>query len=373
MDRRFTTSDELPSAAAPAGAVMGLDGARGASSRPDLRLVVERLEADLRRSQRQTAEVNRVLETFQAGAPAGFAFMDRDFRIVRINETLAAINGAPMAQQIGRTVAEVVPKLWPQLEGIYRRVLDNGQPVVNLEVSGETVAEPDRRRNWLTSYYPVHLDQNIIGIGVIVTDITERKEAERARSQLFHALVGAIAATSEARDAYTAGHQRQVARISVAIATEIGLDADAIEGIRVAAEIHDIGKISIPTEILTRPTKLHAAEFELIKTHPRAGYEIVCNIPFPWPVADMILQHHERCDGSGYPDGIRGDQILIGARIIAVADVVDAMASHRPYRPALGIESALAEIERGRGTAYDANVADACLRLFREKRYELPA
>ena len=152
---------------------------------------------------------------------------------------------------------------------------------------------------------------------------------------------------------------------------EIGLDADTIEGIRVAAEIHDLGKIAIPAEILSRPTKLSAAEFELVKNHPRAGYDIVCHIPFPWPVADMILQHHERFDGSGYPNGIRGDQILIGARIIGVADVVEAMASHRPYRPARGIQAALDEIDRGRGTLYDPDVADACRRLWQQGRLTL--
>ena len=350
---------------------MSPDGARGAFSQSDLHLVVKRLEADLRSSRRETAEANCVLETFQTSAPVGFAFIDRDFRIVRINETLAAISGAPISQQIGRTMAEVVPHAWPYLEDVCRHVLATREPVVNQEASGERKIEGGRLHHWLASYYPIFLDRDVIGIGIVAVDITERKEADLTRSQLFHHLVAAIAATSEARDASTAGHQRRVAQISVAIATEIGLDADTIEGIQIAAELHDIGKISIPVEILTRPAKLRAAEFELVKNHSRAGYDIVCNIPFPWPVADMILQHHERFDGSGYPDGIRGDRILIGARIIAVADVVEAMSSHRPYRPAKGIQVALEEIERGRGTLYDPDVADACLRLQRQGRLQI--
>ena len=181
--------------------------------------------------------------------------------------------------------------------------------------------------------------------------------------------IQAISDTVEMRDPYTAGHQRRVAQLAVAIAGELGLPKDDIHGIRLAADIHDLGKIRVPAEILSKPGKLTDIEYQLIKAHAQAGYDILKGIEFPWPLADIVLQHHERLDGSGYPQGLKGERILLGARIIAVADVVEAMASHRPYRPALGPDLALAEIERGRGTAYDPAVASACLKLFHEGRF----
>lgn len=181
--------------------------------------------------------------------------------------------------------------------------------------------------------------------------------------------IRAIALTVEKRDPYTAGHQNNVAELCVAIGRELNLDQDRLEGLRLGAAIHDIGKIYVPAEILNRPGKLTVPEFEIIKTHPEVGYDIVKDVKFPWPVAQMILQHHERLDGSGYPGGLKGEEILLEARILAVADTVDAMSSHRPYRPAIGPEKALAEIEQQRGKRYDPDVVDSCLRLFREKGF----
>ena len=179
-------------------------------------------------------------------------------------------------------------------------------------------------------------------------------------------------AITDARDPYTAGHERRVAEIAVAIAIEMGLDTGTIEGIRVSGYLHDLGKIGVPAEILAKPGKLSALEFDLVKTHSERGYKILQEVDFPWPVAEVAYQHHERLDGSGYPRGLKGEEILLEARIMAVADVVEAMASHRPYRAGLGIEKALAEIERGRGTAYDPTAADTCLVLFREKGFRIP-
>jgi HD-GYP domain-containing protein (c-di-GMP phosphodiesterase class II) len=152
----------------------------------------------------------------------------------------------------------------------------------------------------------------------------------------------------------------------------MGLPQEKIDGIRIAGSIHDIGKLSIPAEILSKPTKLNDLEFSLVKKHPQSGYEMLKDLESPWPLAQIVYQHHERMNGSGYPRSLKGDDILIEARIMAVADVVEAMASHRPYRPTLGIEAALEEIEKNKGTLYDDIVADACLKLFREKGYELP-
>jgi HD-GYP domain-containing protein (c-di-GMP phosphodiesterase class II) len=185
--------------------------------------------------------------------------------------------------------------------------------------------------------------------------------------------IEALAGTLELRDAYTAGHQRRVAALAAAIARELGLSEDEIHGIHLAATIHDLGKIQVPAEILAKPTKLTKLEFELIKTHPQAGYDLLKDIDFPWPIAQLVYQHHERIDGSGYPRGLCGEETLIGARIIAVADTVEAICSHRPYRPGLGIEAALLVITKKRGTAYDPSVVDACLKIFREKRFTFSA
>lgn len=171
---------------------------------------------------------------------------------------------------------------------------------------------------------------------------------------------------SEMRDPYTTGHERRVAEIAVAISAELCFDRNQQEGIRVAGYLHDVGKIKLPAEILSKPGKLTENEYNLIKDHAQSGYDVLSRVDFPWPIADVALQHHERIDGSGYPKNLKRESIIIEARIIAVADVVEAMSSHRPYRPGLGIEKALAEIERGRALIYDENVVDACLKLFRE-------
>ncbi|MHB8896684.1 MAG: HD domain-containing phosphohydrolase [Candidatus Geothermincolia bacterium] len=185
------------------------------------------------------------------------------------------------------------------------------------------------------------------------------------------ATVSALAAVAERRDPYTAGHQQRVSQLATAIAAEMNLPEDQIEGIRIAGILHDTGKVVIPGEILSKPSRLSEFEFGIIKTHPRVDSEIVEGIAFPWPVARTVLQHHERIDGSGYPNGIKGDDILLEARILAVADVVEAMSSHRPYRPALGIAKALDEIESGKGKIYDPDVVEACQTLFRENRFDL--
>ena len=211
-----------------------------------------------------------------------------------------------------------------------------------------------------------------------IRDITERKRIEEELLQSFanlrKALSGTIQAISlavETRDPYTAGHQRRVADLARSIATAMDLRKDQIEGVRIASTIHDIGKIAIPAEILSKPTKLTEVEFSLIKIHPRAGYDILKDIEFPWPIARIILEHHERMDGSGYPNGLTGKDLLIESKILSVADSVEAIASHRPYRPALGVDKALEEIEGYKGTLYDPAVVDACQRLFHKEMYQL--
>jgi len=210
------------------------------------------------------------------------------------------------------------------------------------------------------------------------TDIDDIKNAEKRLQDTLDSLRRAVGTTIqvmvsavEARDPYTSGHQLRSTDLARAIATEMGLPQEKIEGLRMAGSIHDIGKLSIPAELLSKPTKLTNIEFSLIKEHARMGYEMLKDVESPWPLAQIVYQHHERMDGSGYPRNLKGDEILLEARIMAVADVVEAMASHRPYRPSLGLDKALEEIEKNRGIFYDNAVADACLRLFRDKRYQL--
>lgn len=201
--------------------------------------------------------------------------------------------------------------------------------------------------------------------------IAEREQIQQKFGGVLEDTVQAIAATVEMRDPYTAGHQRRVADLAAAIAGELGLSHERIFAIHLAGVVHDLGKISIPAEILSKPGRLNDIEYSLIKQHPQAGYDILKDIDFPWPLAEFVLQHHERLDGSGYPQGLKGDEILLESRILAVADLIEAMYSHRPYRPGLGLESALTELNNDRGKLYDANVVDAALRLFREKNYQL--
>ena len=189
--------------------------------------------------------------------------------------------------------------------------------------------------------------------------------------KVMNSTVLAITTTIEKRDPYTSGHQQRVADLSRNIAREVGLSDDEIEGIYIAAAIHDLGKISLPAEILSKPVKLSDIEVSLIQAHSQTGYDILKGIEFPWPIAEIVLQHHERIDGSGYPRSLAADDILMAARIIGVADVVETMASHRPYRPSMGIDKALEEITQNRGVLYDPLVVDACLKICNKKEFEL--
>ena len=196
-------------------------------------------------------------------------------------------------------------------------------------------------------------------------------ESEKKLKKNLLDSVAVLAAIVEMRDPYTAGHQRRVAEVAVAIANIMQLTQMQIEGIHLAGVVHDVGKIQVPAEILVKPGSLSNLEYMLIKAHSQNGYDLLKTVDFPWPIAQIVLQHHERLDGSGYPQGLKGDQILLEARIISVADVVESMTSHRPYRPSLGIDAALEEIERNRDKLYDPMVVDACIKLFREQGYML--
>lgn len=215
---------------------------------------------------------------------------------------------------------------------------------------------------------------------LLKNEIENRKQIQEKLEQSFQnlkkvmdATIQAIAMTVEKRDPYTSGHQMRVAALTRAISQDLEFAEDQVEGAFVAASIHDIGKISLPAEILSKPIQLTEIEMSLIQAHAQAGFDILKGIEFPWPIAEIIIQHHERMDGSGYPRGLAGDDILMEARVIGVADVVETMASHRPYRPSMGIDKALAEIAQNSGTLYDPDVVTACLKIFRDGSFAFPS
>lgn len=223
----------------------------------------------------------------------------------------------------------------------------------------------------------------LTGIIHIIRDITELKNSEKKQletekelrssyqklKKIFNQTINALVVTLGLRDPYTSSHQQRVTQLSCAIAREMGLSEEQIEGLRVAGMLHDIGKIYIPAEILAKPAQLTPEELTLMQTHVRGSYDIIKEIDFPWPVADIVLQHHEKCDGSGYPEGLKGEQMLMESKILAVADVVEAMASHRPYRPARGITAALEEITLNQGILFDPLVVKACIKLFQQHKF----
>ncbi len=210
----------------------------------------------------------------------------------------------------------------------------------------------------------------IVGVTCASIDITELRTYQSRLQKTIDGAIETIARISEIRDPYTAGHQVRVTQLAIGIARELELPEEKIESIRIASLVHDIGKIGIPSEILTKPGKLSDLEYSLIKNHPRIGYDILKDIDFGYPIAKIVLQHHERLDSSGYPESLKSEDILTEAKIIAVADVVEAMSSYRPYRESLGIDAALDEIVKHQGILYDSQVVDICVKLFREKEFK---
>lgn len=295
--------------------------------------------------------------------------------ITLVNPCLCQLLGCEPDALLGRRIWEVeafVASAQPEV--LFEQMKSSGS--LHLEdISLQTASGQRKEVEFFSNVYLVG-DERVIQC--TIRDITDRKAAERLAQQRqadvlqsLQDIVAALVALSEARDPYTAGHQIRVADLAVAIARELGLDGDQQEGIRFSGLVHDIGKFSIPSEILTKPSVLKPAEFDLLRTHVEEGYSVLAPIHFPWPVAEAVRQHHERLDGSGYPQGLRGEAIGLWGRILAVADTVEAMATHRPYRFSAGIDQALAEIEAGKGIRFDSEVVEACLRLFRQKGYQL--
>lgn len=304
--------------------------------------------------------------------------VDLNGDLVFFNEALISKTGYSRGELMGMNYRQYVsPETRKAVSKVFSEIYKTGQPVRLFDY--EVITKDGQIRNY-ESWANLLFDNNgqAVGFRGMARDITSRKEVEKQLQKTLHSLRNAIGTTIqvmvsavEIRDPYTAGHQMRSSKIARAIAQEMGLSQEKIDGIRMAGSIHDIGKLSIPAEILSKPTKLSITEFSLIKEHSLKGYEMLKDVESPWPLAEIVYQHHERMDGSGYPRNLKGDEILMEARILAVSDVVESMASHRPYRPALGIDKALEEVEKNRGIFYDVAVADACLRLFREKGYQL--
>ncbi|MGV8104368.1 MAG: PAS domain S-box protein [Mesotoga sp.] len=310
-------------------------------------------QATLRKSEEEKALIlNTTRETI--------VYYDSDLNIIWANRALAERFGTTMEELIGMNCKD----LWQHGKKcencILRKALDTGS-----QQTGESTS--NNGTTWFIRAYPVKdAYGKIIGVVELCEDITERKHISKKLEAAFEALVRAASDIVSAKDPYTAGHQKSVSDLAVAIGKKMGLDDEICTRLKVAGLLHDIGKISIPTEILTRPVKLSDIEFSLIKEHSRNGYNILKNIDLPWPIADIVLQHHERLDGSGYPEGLKADGIRLESRIIAVADVVEAITSHRPYRKALGIEFALNEIKKNSGRLYDPVVVEACVQVFED-------
>ncbi|GAB2179135.1 HD domain-containing phosphohydrolase [Dongia sp. agr-C8] len=334
---------------------------------------VTEVEGSMARLQQSEERYRTLIEQPIAGV-----FMLRGDRIDFVNKRGAEIFGYSPEEMTGRPVHDlIVPADVTRVENHIQRMLSGAVKSVRDEFAV-------RRKDGIEIVIGAHAavselqgDQVILGIMQDITEVARsRHTINEYAERLERTLVGTldmIGHVIELRDPYTAGHESRVGELSAAIGAEMGLDEARQRGLRIAGAVHDVGKISVPTEILTRPGQLSATEYQLVMQHAQSGFDILKAVDFPWPVAEVARQHHERLDGSGYPNGLKGDAIILEARIVAVADVVESMAAHRPYRPGLGIERALAEIEDHAGTKYDAEAVAACLRLFRVQGYRLPA
>ena len=343
------------------------------------------LRARLAQLEEENARLQRQIDDLKKGEDQFRALVDnaRDLvfqlspkgEIQYVSPNVKQIFGYEPEQLVGQLFEKTTPlSELPKAIKLLTRVL-SGETVSNLEMgqlgsSGSIVIVE-------ISGSPIIRDDRVIAAREVMRDITVRKRAEEAARngtlKLIKAMedtLQAMAMIVEMRDPYTAGHQRRVAQLACAIAGEMGLSPDRVTGLRLAGLIHDIGKVRVPAEILTNPNVLSAAEMTIIQMHPTLGYDVLKTLDLPWPVAQVVNQHHERMNGSGYPLGLVGNDIIREARILAVADVVEAIASHRPYRPARGIDEALDEVSKQKNTLYDAEVVDSCIKVFREQGFK---
>jgi PAS domain S-box-containing protein len=332
---------------------------------------------DRKKSEEAVRESERRFRSVVEYSHDGIVIVDDKFKVTYCNDELGQILGYVHEDIIGQDFRKFIGD--ESKEVVVDRYLrrQQGEKVPHRYEFSIVRKNGEKRRVEISSAVIRNTTGKVKTVGQIL-DITERKRTEDDLKNTLNMLRKAMGASIQAlnrlvemRDPYTAGHQRRVSDLARALAIEIGLSREQIDGIRMAGQIHDIGKISVPAEILTKPGRLNDMEFGIIKSHVQSGFDILKTIEFPWPIAQIVLQHHERIDGSGYPQGLLGEKILVEAKILGVADVVEAMVSHRPYRSALGIDRALEEISKNKGILYDQEVVDACLRLFHEKGYRL--
>ncbi len=329
---------------------------------------------EYRNSQKELEESEARFRHLVEGVGEGIAVLDPDGSILMVNNYLVEKTGYSREELLTMKIDDCAGKPISEEDDAAWGKLDFGHYWLFEHIV--------RRKDGST--FPVEMNIAKISQGgrplmlAAIRDITQRKQVEQERLQhnqdMINALkqaIQAIAVSLEMKDPYTAGHQQRVTKLATDIGREMNLSEESVEALGMAASVHDIGKMYVPSEILSKPARLTAIEFSMVKLHAQAGYDVLKNVEFPWPIAQIVLQHHERMNGSGYPQALEGADILTEARILAVADVVESMASYRPYRPSLGIEAALEEIKQNRGTLFDEAVVDACLSLFTEKGYQL--
>jgi putative nucleotidyltransferase with HDIG domain/PAS domain S-box-containing protein len=339
---------------------------------------LEMQNEELRRTNQELEDLRFKYADLYDFAPVGYFSLDQQGQILEVNLTGARLLGMERVRLLSSSFFLLVAAVDRAVFRSYlRKVFDSG-----IKQTCEIQIEP---RGSLPIYaslesITVQVDQDqITHCRTMIADITTRKqerdalELEKRNESLRKALektVLALAATTEMRDPYTTGHQKRVAKLAYAIAQEMGFSDDRLEGMRVMGLLHDIGNMVVPFEILNKPGMLSDYEHEIVKNHAHVGYEVLKEIDSPWPLSQVILQHHERLDGSGYPSGLSGHDIVLEARILMVADTVDTIAADLPYRPGLGIDKALEEIKQNQGTLYDPEVVDVCLKLFTEKGFK---
>jgi PAS domain S-box-containing protein/putative nucleotidyltransferase with HDIG domain len=338
---------------------------------------LEQSESEHKRVEEALRESNEYLQNLTTYANVSIVVWSPNLSITEFNHAFERLSGLSQKEVIGKQLEILFPaeSRDASLEHIRRAMGGEHWEAVYIPIAAKDGAV--RLVLWNSTNIADRWGQltATIAQGIDVTDhMQEEQKVREILSRLREALGGIIrvvSATVEVRDPFTAGHQKRVADLARAIAQEMGFSKDRVDSLRLAGIVHDLGKVSIPVEILSKPSKLSEIEYKLIKVHPQIGHDILKGINFPWSVAEIVLQHHERINGSGYPQHLTGDDILIEARILAVADVVESMASNRSYRPKHGIDRALQEIEDNRGILYDADVVDAGLKLFREKGFQL--